>query len=137
MRSEQEVIEKLKDVWHKCLERKKREYLNCGYKNCVYNIRCRVKGNGSVRFCSNPNMTDVKNKSIFVCNQDGIARSCEYYKCKNTEGQVIDSFRDEVSNPSVCGKKYPKLAVLLWFLQKTPNVEYKPNIFDRLKLLFK
>lgn len=137
MRTEDEVIDKLKEVWHKELNKRKREYLSCGYQNCAYNIRCKVKGNGSIRFCSNSNITDIKNKNIFVCNQDEIAKECKYYKCKNTEEQILEDFRDEIGNPSVCGQKYPKLAVLLWFLQKNPNIEYKSNIFDKVKSIFK
>ena len=139
MRTEEEVIGRLKDVWHKCLDKKKLEYLGCGYKNCVYNIRCRVKGNGNIAFCSHGKNTDIKSKMILVCNNDAIAKSCEYFKCKNTEEKVLNEFRDEVANPSVCGQKYPKLAVLLWFLQKNPTIEINEtkNIFERFKSIFK
>lgn len=136
MRTEEEVIERLKEVWHKSLDKKKLEFLSCGYKNCIYNIKCRVRGNGNICFCSNVNNTDIKTKQILVCNNDEIAKNCQYYKCKNTEDEIVKEFREEIKNPSICGQKYPKLAVLLWFMQRVPEID-SDNLISKVKSFFK
>jgi len=134
MRKESEVKEKFDEIYLREMRKKLSDYLTRSYVNCKFNTRFRVKGNGMVGFCQNPVVCISAGKPIFVCSDDGVSKKCECFECKNEERSVEREFIEEISSPSLCGQKYPKLAVLLWFLQKMPNQE-NPNKIGRLRMI--
>jgi hypothetical protein len=56
-------------------------------------------------------------KGVFVCNDPETAERCRVYECRNTEQSVEQDFERVLRSPAQCGHEYPKLAVLIWFLQ--------------------
>ncbi len=58
----------------------------------------------------------IKTKA-FRCNDDETARRCRVYDCRNTDASVEKDFDEIVRTPARCGQDYPKLAILIWFLQ--------------------
>jgi len=131
MRSEEQVRERFNQLYERELDKKKKKFLSCNFRNCVYNDIHRVKGNGSFGFCHNPIVVSRTKQFLFVCNDEQTAKKCRYYKCKNNEQAVVESFHSELKSPAICGQKYPKLAVLLWFLQRMPDAE-EATRFKRL-----
>lgn len=132
MQNKEKVLEKFYELYYRALGDKKKEFLSVNYKNCKYNKRHRVKGNSKVGFCNNLFVINKIKDNIFVCNDEYTASRCKYYSCINDEESVNKMFYDELKSPSICGFKYPKLAVLLWFLQEIPEEE-SGNRFLRFK----
>ncbi len=118
MRTEKEIGDKVKELIDKEIRKKSEEYLTRGYKNCIFNFKCRVKNNGSVGFCKNKSVVESIESPVFVCSDDETAKNCNHYICRNTKESLMNEFKEEISSPSVCGQKYPKLAVLLWVLKE-------------------
>jgi len=123
MRTENEVSERFHEVYERELRRKLDEYLTTAPINCRYNSRYRVKGNGVMGFCGNPAILVQAGKPVFLCQDIETAKHCRCYECRNTESSATQEFIEELKSPSVCGQKYPKLAMLLWFMQKLPSSE--------------
>jgi hypothetical protein len=123
VRTEAEIRERFDELFERELRRKLSEYLTRTSLNCRYNSRHRVKGDGQVGFCVCPAVLTRLEKPVYVCQDDGTARRCPVYECKNTEAGVRQEFLEEIRSPSVCGQRYPKLAVLLWFMQRLPDRE--------------
>jgi len=135
MRSRDEVIEKFRQLYAKHLKQMEGEYLSRQPINCVCNNRHRVRKQGIVGFCSNQEVLVGCKQFVFVCNDEETAKKCPYYSCKNTEETVRLAFDDILKNPAFCGQKFPKLAILIWFLQedKTPNPDTrKKSLLERI-----
>lgn len=121
MKNEEEVKVKFDHLYFKELEKKREKYLTQGFKNCKFNGVHKVKQNGKIGFCHNPLVVSATKKFMFVCNEDKTACNCEHYECRHTEESVREGFLEELKNPSVCGQKYPKMGILLWFLHNMPE----------------
>lgn len=117
MRSEEELKVKVQQVYNKALEERKQDFLCCSHLNCIFNKRHRVKQNGMVGFCSNPDVVGDTKRNIFICNEEKTAQSCPHYRCAHTEESIERDLNVVIENPALCGQEYPKLAVLLWVLQ--------------------
>jgi len=98
--------------------------------NCAFNEKARIHGNGSIDICLLDEKKHSVGSGIFVCDSDDICEKCNFYICKNTEESVEKDFNDIIRNPSVCGKEYPKLAILLWVLEGDCR---KPKLIERIK----
>ena len=118
MRDEKEILEKCRRVYNTLLEQRKKKMLSVGYLNCQHNLRCRIREQGQVGFCNNLDLMKVSRRRIIVCNNDDTARRCKFFECAHTEEEVEREFEEIIKNPSRCGQEYPRLAVLLWVLQK-------------------
>jgi hypothetical protein len=128
MRDRDEVVARFEEMRARKLFERKTEFLERGFKNCIHNVRLRIKGNGKVGICRNPQVVAKFGQSI-ICDEEGTALRCKHFDCRNTEESVEADFEDILKSPSRCGEAYPKLAMLIWFLQ-----EYRrPNRKDRLK----
>lgn len=112
------------------MKERKRKSLLRSPSNCAFNEKIRIHGNGSTEIC----LLDEKKLSvgsgIFICDSEEICNKCKSYVCKNTEESIENEFRDIIRNPSVCGKEYPKLAILLWVLEGDCR---KPKLLERIK----
>jgi len=118
MRSEEEVASKSKEIYHKHLRERQAKYLSVCHLNCNWNKRHRVKGNNEVGFCQNTQILAKAKNDIFICNEAETAQQCLCFECKHTEESVKNDFDEIIKNPAHCGQEYPKLAVLIWILQK-------------------
>lgn len=115
MKTEEQIKEKLEKVVQKRLDQRFEKYLNKHYRNCKYNLQKNIDGKEHC-FCTNTSSTIVKNELISICENAETCESCNLYECKHTEQSIRNKFIDEISSPSVCGVKEPKIAVLLWVL---------------------
>lgn len=117
MRDKEEVLEKFREMRDLKLKERSAEYLKRAPMNCSSNYRFRVKGKGMIGFCQNPCVLSRTDRGIFACSDDETAKRCGWYACKNTEETVLRDFEDVLRSPSRCGSEYPKLAMMIWFLQ--------------------
>jgi hypothetical protein len=118
MRDKQEVEDKFREMSERHLKERKEQFLGRCPINCVHNIRLHVKGKGKLGFCQNPLvLARCAPHKMFVCNEKDTACRCRLFVCKNTEEQVESTFKDILRAPSRVGQEYPKLAMLIWFLQ--------------------
>ena len=110
MRTREEVKEKIIMLRDRYLKERKCEYLSRKPVNCIYAKKAKMLC-GKAIVC-----TDPFSKEFSECNCD-ICGKCRRFVCKNTDESVVQDFNEIVKSPSRCGSEYPKLAILLWFLQ--------------------
>jgi len=117
MRERYEVETKYRELRDRHLKERKEKYLGRQPINCESNVMLRLKGRGQFRFCQNPVVLEECSKKAFLCQDVETACKCPYFKCKNTEESVEEDFNKVLKEPARCGSEYPKLAMLIWFLQ--------------------
>ena len=117
MRTEEEVKAKFEDMRARRLAQHKEKYLSKYYRNCEHNKICRVKENGKLGFCQNEDVLKHHNGGPGVCDVDGPAATCPRFSCRNTDETVEADFEAILRSPARCGEKFPKLAILIWYLQ--------------------
>lgn len=116
MRTHDEVLERFREMRARKLRESKDKLLSKGYVNCIHNVRLKVIKVGLVGLCQNPDI--LKKRTIpLVCNDDVCSGRCSCFECRNTESSVEREFDDVLHSPARCGEEYPKLAMLIWFLQ--------------------
>lgn len=121
MREKEEVLEKFRQIRDLKLKERMKEYLCRAPVNCSYNERLRVHGKGMVGFCQNPTVQAATKRGMFVCNEASVAERCRLFRCRNTEESVRLDFDEVMRSPARCGSEYPKLAMLIWFLQESDS----------------
>ena len=118
MRDKQEVVARYNELRERHLKERSEQYLSRMPINCSYNTRLRVKGKGQLGFCKNPMILEkCGNQRMFICNENSTAQRCRVFCCKNTSESITEEFNSILSSPSRCGNEFPKLAMLIWFLQ--------------------
>jgi hypothetical protein len=118
MKDRQDVLEKFRELRDRYLAERKDQYLGRRPINCSHNIRLRVKGKGHLGFCQNSLiLAKCGSHKMFICNDDDTAARCRVFSCRSTNETVERDFNDVLASPSRCGNDYPKLAMLIWFLQ--------------------
>ena len=117
MREKQEVLEKFAEMRALKLKEMKVEFLNRQPRNCFFNFRQRVRENSEVGFCQNQEVIKTIGTKVFVCNDCETSKRCKCFQCRNTEESVEREFDEILKSPARCGQEYPKLAILIWFLQ--------------------
>lgn len=127
MREKHEVLEKFSEMRALKLKEKREQFLSRQPRNCFFNFRQRIKENSLVGFCQNPEIIKSVGVKVFVCNDCETAKRCIFFKCRNTEESVEKEFEGILKSPARCGQEYPKLAILIWFLQ-----DYSSNRMIRL-----
>ena len=129
MRDKKEAREKFAELRATRLRKRKEEFLTTGCRNCVFNRRVHIKGKGKVRLCANPEVLKKLGRQVFVCEEDIVAQKCPKYQCRKSKDEVEQEFDDILRSPARCGDAYPKLALLIWFLQEQP----RGSRWERLK----
>ena len=118
MKDRQEVLERFRELRDRYLKERKEQFLGRLPINCVHNIHLRVKGKGQLGFCQNSLvLKKCGPHKMFLCNEADTANRCGVFCCRNTEASAEQEFKEILSSPSRCGNDYPKLAMLIWFLQ--------------------
>ena len=128
MKQEEEVLAKFGTLRQKRLSQRIQRFSCKSPINCVYNRQLRLKGNGKCGTCDCEDRKSIEGR-IFVCNEDETAISCPYFECKNTADAIGQDFEDVLCSPARCGNEYPKLAIMIWFLQDWS----RRNRSDRIK----
>jgi hypothetical protein len=118
MREKEEVQERFNDLFTKRLKQRKARFLCQSHENCVWNRRLRVRKQGRVGFCSHPMVCAKCKAQVFVCNDAETAKKCKLFECRNTAESVEEDFERILRSPAQVGHEYPKLAILIWFLQE-------------------
>jgi hypothetical protein len=143
MRSEAEIRQKLEKMMADRLRKRRHEFLSKTHRNCAFNTRLRVKDSGWTGFCQCPKVLSGLNTKVFVCNDDSTASACKCFACKSTQESVDRDFRKILEAPSQCGEKYPKIAMLLWVVQRPrPDSRWKRlkghwrDLFFLVRILF-
>ena len=123
MKTEEQIKQKIEQLFQKRLEQRFEKYLSKNYRNCLYNFSREIGGEEHF-FCANVYNPSVKENIIHLCEGNENCKQCKYYVCKHTRESVREQMIEDISSPSVCGVKEPKLAVLLWVLKEDiENVE--------------
>jgi len=140
MRSEEEFKLRFMELRAKRLAERKEKYLGRNYMNCESNVRKRLKGRGKCGFCQNEEVLKRSGGGPFVCDEEGTATKCPLFQCRNTEESVESDFEAILRSPARCGEEYPKLAVLLWGLQKigrsTRNERFNTALSEFMRSFF-
>jgi len=118
MRTEEDVLQRFRDAYDKVLRERREKFLSTSFMNCRFNVRHRLKKHGMVGFCQNSIVTAKARHGAAICNDDCVAAECSMFECRHSEESVREDLNNVMKNPNQCGQEYPKLAVLLWFLQK-------------------
>ena len=118
MRERQEVLEKFGELQVRYLKERKEQFLSRQPINCVHNIMLHVRGKGKFRFCQNSLVLARHGQKMFLCQDADTAQRCRLFTCQNTEESVKTTFDEILKSPARCGNDYPKLAMLIWFLQE-------------------
>lgn len=117
MREKHEVLEKFREMQVLKLKERKEQFLSRLPRNCFFNFRQRIRENSVVGFCQNPEVIKTIGTKVYVCNDCETAKRCMMFKCANTEESVSKEYEEILKSPARCGQEYPKLAILIWFLQ--------------------
>lgn len=117
MRSFEEVMLKYQELRKRRLSQRREKAFSREGRNCAYNVRMRVKGHGKCGFCRNQKVVPEDGRP-FVCDEEGTARRCRFFENRHTLETVEEDFEEILRNPARCGEAYPKLAILIWFLQE-------------------
>jgi hypothetical protein len=118
VREKEEVLDKFLELRNLKLRERKQAFLCRASINCIHNTRMRVKGKGQLGFCQNQEVLNRTAKGMFVCSEDETAQRCKVFECRNSEESVEADFNEILRSPARCGNDYPKLAMLIWFLQE-------------------
>lgn len=118
MREKEEVEVKFDELRKRRLSQMKQQFLSRYYRNCKYNKRMTVKGQGKCGFCVNVQVCG-SGKKPFVCDEEGTAKKCKFFEYSNSPESVEKKFKEILRSPSKCGEVYPKLAIMIWFLQSS------------------
>jgi hypothetical protein len=118
MRNENEVRRKLDELLKRWFDEFRDEYLSQVPRNCVFNTRFRVKGQGQIGFCQNPAVLNTLGMKVFVCHEPDAAKQCRVFRCRNTEESIRQDFNAILRSPERCGEKFPQLATLIWVVQE-------------------
>jgi len=119
MKSESEVKKQLEDVYeHRFLLRIERKTKRC-CRNCK-NVKETIFDFGE--FGKLPKLECIKNQKF--------SEHCDY-NCKYTHDSIEKEMIDDISDPSICGAKEPKIAALLWVLHGGKQLEDKQHITDK------
>jgi len=134
MRTRAEVAERFQEMRSRKLYELKAKSLSKCYVNCIHNVKLKVKNVGAVGLCQNPDI--LKKRTIpLVCNDDDFCLRCESFECRHTESSVEQEFDDVLHSPPRCGEEYPKLAMLIWFLQvdDSGNIKWYSKLYGHLR----
>lgn len=133
MRDREEVVGRFVELRERYLKERKEQFLSRLPINCVFNVRLRVKGKGQIGLCSNPILKEKCGNKMLVCNDASTCERCKLFTCKNTDESVEASFEEILKSPARVGNDYPKLAVLIWFLQDYVLPSRKSRFWQTLK----
>lgn len=137
MRSEEEVRAKFDDLRARRLARRREKFTSRHHRNCLHNVRLRVRGNGKCGFCRCPEVLKRTRGEPFVCDEEGTARRCVHFDCRNTPETVEEDFEAVLRSPARCGNEYPKLAIMIWFLQDSTRRTRRQRLAVAVREVFR
>lgn len=137
MRSEKEVRSQFEELYQRRLAKRREEFLGKTHRNCEHNVRLRVKGHGMCGFCRHETVLERSPDRPFVCDEEGTAKNCPLFECRNTPESVEEDLIEILKSPSQAGEKYPKLAILKWVLMNQREKTRWGRIYNGLHTIFR
>lgn len=127
MKSEQEIREQLKSTYEYRLslriERKEKPIC----KNCKEGL------------CEEIDLGEFGIQKKFFCKKGLNNKNCKSFKCKYTREEIENEMIEDIKDPSICGCKEPKIAVLLWTLHSNNTfIDEKKGekLIDKISSIF-
>lgn len=133
MKTELEIRKQLEEVYeHRLLlrvERKMRKIC----RNCKHGINREF------------DLGDFGTMNRWECRKGKNCFNCTDFICINTQEQIENEMLEDISDPSICGAKEPKIAMLLWVLHHGDKKESKheqidessSSLWNKIKGMFK
>lgn len=135
MKTELEIRKQLEEVYEHRLflriERKMRKIC----RNCKHGINREF------------DLGDFGTMNRWECKDGKDCFNCTNFICVNTQEEIEKEMLSDISDPSICGAKEPKIAMLLWVLHnndkkenKVENVEQTSSssgLWNKIKEMFK
>ena len=129
MKSESEIKKQLEEVYEYRLKLRVDRKTKRMCRNCKHGVQREF------------DLGDFGTMSRWECRD---CKSCNDqcgFECRFTPEDIEHEMLDEISDPSVCGAKEPKIAMLMWVLhggvKDTQNGDEKPSLFERFKRIFR
>ena len=114
MKNELEIKEKLEEIYNHRLSLRIERKTKKSCKNCKNGIE------------NDYNLGDFGKCTKWDCCLPNVcfnSNECKF-DCKNTIEQIEKEMINDISNPSICGAKEPKIASLLWVLHDGKDDNY-------------
>lgn len=109
MKSESEVKDQLKEVYEHRLNLRISRMTKRGCRNCVYGKE------------SSFDLGEFGTVTKYTCGLGmDFGDNCKF-ECKFNEDNIEEAMINDISDPSICGAKEPKIAALLWVLHNAKN----------------
>ena len=133
MKDEQEIKRQLEEIYEYRLSLRIDRKTKRMCRNCVYGV------------CREFDLGDFGTMSRWEC-RDGIAKNDECkFSCRWSKEQIEQEMINDIADPSVCGAKEPKIAMLMWVLhgksENKPSGDEKKDgadsLWGKLKEFFK
>lgn len=133
MKTQQEICKQLEEIYqHRLLLRIQRKTKKT-CRNCKFGVQ-KVYNLGQFGEISKWQCSMAGNK-IHDCNK---------FQCLHNEQQIQKQMIKDLSDPSICGAKEPKIAMLMWILhdqnkkrEQKKTSEKSKNFFEKIKELWK
>ena len=129
MKSESEIKKQLEEVYEYRLKLRVDRKTKRMCRNCKHGVQREF------------DLGDFGTMSRWECRD---CKSCNDqcgFECRFTPEDIEHEMLDEISDPSVCGAKEPKIAMLMWVLhggdKDAKNGDEKPSLFERFKRIFR
>lgn len=142
MRTNDEVKQKLEELYERRLKLRLKRCTRHSFKNCKWNKRLDVEdSNGDldhrVGLCFNPAVTGGT-EVVRECGEPQ-AETCQEYDSNHTKESIVAQFKADISDPKICGQKEPKIAILLWFLHDNKDFPERTEIsvWQKLRGMFR
>jgi hypothetical protein len=119
MKTKEQIKLKIEQVMSKRLKQRMDKYLSNNCKNCKYFCQ-KVVDFREIDYCKNASFLKKTGDNIIEETQ----KKCEYFSCKTTPEEIKSDFYKDLSDPSICGIKEPKLAVLIWVLREEQEEQH-------------
>lgn len=133
----EQIKQKLNDLLLKRLNIRIQQKLCKHYTNCKYSKTLN-------RFYVCCNKQNLNAKSYLICS-DQHCKKCHLYEGKykkQDKGLIQQQFYNDINDPSVCGNKQPKIAMLIWVLKIMKNdklivKQEKNTIWTKIKRMLR
>ena len=112
MKTENEIKRQLEEIYNYRLSLRVDRKTKKTCRNCKHGRKQEI------------NLGQFGQEEIWQCSK--LDKKCSF-DCKYTEKDIEDEMLKDISNPSVCGAKEPKIAALLWVLHDDKKSEGSPK----------
>lgn len=128
MKSQKLIRKQLEQVYeHRLLLRIERKTKKC-FRNCIHGRNKEF------------DLGDFGTLNKWQCQKGKKCDQCKQFVCLNNTQSIEEEMLNDISDPSICGAKEPKIAMLMWVLhddKKFSSYQKKRGFFSKMKGLFR